>query len=457
MSQRNKNILFILFLLIIITTGITITYFLIRNKNIKVPIEEEKTEEIIPIDDKKYFKEVSKSNVINIHKRYKENAIKINKENGKLKISGLKDKKTIEKINKKLSKVEPRECYNGGEDCNISFNFSNVLSIDGEKGKLNIDLTTGNEITFEELFNKDTDILRIIRKSGIARCSSADYCDNVISETVDSIKSGKFIFNIAVDAIYVDFSDGSNIWIYFNEVLDDLTIYDRFETEESIYEEDNLKTSTPIEWNYLINNPTFIKNSFITINDSFKEYHSEIIPELDKRYNLSSKDYTYSSIYFDEKKTDLGYTIIQTRIFKSQSSKNDFDKHIMGYPIPPAPTDERFYVTNMILKDGEITFLENNINKYIEDFSSRLYNITYEKSEEDIGFSSDGCDYYIEESEIKACKKRLSKENLGNVVGAAIDFDNELLYVYYDEVTNESPVIWIDHAFPLSEFTLKEM
>ena len=190
-----------------------------------------------------------------------------------IQIDGLKNKKIQSDINKKLR--EKAYSLKGTVYTYIVSNFSNILSIefDGDKNEydtLNIDLSTGNEIKFEELFISSTPINSIL-ESALYRTLARAYIDNSDDYNSDMNKIDMSRFEDQVIILLNNYNKQKenlkfNIytrWISIHGLIDDriidseyastynisidlinymeyVTIYKRFLSNENIYEDTSI-------------------------------------------------------------------------------------------------------------------------------------------------------------------------------------------------------------------------
>lgn len=499
MSQKKRNnILFIIFLLIVILSAILITYILIRkNNSTKTPIENKNnnTNTTIPtknLNDEFNFKKVTKSDTINVYKKYNKNAIDIKVTKDRVSISGLKDKAIENKVNEKLKILKPYKNYEGNNECIEDFNMSNVLSMHCGHKYVNIDLTTGNEISLEEAFNEDTDIINLLRKNiyksivNYAEGSSIEGIEEKTEKMLNTIKEGKYNFYLDNYGISFEYNPPLSEYDYGAENMmfdirlfdekDNLTYYDRFETTESIYEKESLENI------YIMNINEYNKNKFLT-DKSFIEYTAtyntcekldwsgncnfkEVPKELQDlllneivRKNKLDNDYTYSYIDITLNEREFGYTTAIVEISKITSDKDLFERILLGYNVPK----EQITYANMIIKDGKISYLDDNPDNYFVNFSSTLYDLMLDlgkQEETNVYFEKNICEntysYEGQKDKLKICQENFSRENLSKTLRFAIDKANQYLYAYYTETYSGGIAIGISRRLPWNAFTSKE-
>lgn len=208
-----------------------------------------------------------------------------------LRINGLKNKEIENKINKELEDIEDEirkklvsasgEQENAYLSSNVNANYANILSVTfyGSKSDsnyvpqiniekfLNYDLTTGNKIKLEDLFLPGTDIdlyaQNDIYKQKLHDSFSKkniffnpDYWQSgelqYVLDEVDEIdfikqynkyKNSKKDFYLTTTGIGIYYSKDGNygdVYIKYMDCLDNLVVYTKFLTKESIFERDDI-------------------------------------------------------------------------------------------------------------------------------------------------------------------------------------------------------------------------
>ena len=208
-----------------------------------------------------------------------------------LRINGLKNKEIENKINKELEEIEDEirkklvsasgEQENAYLSSNVNANYANILSVTfyGSKSDsnyvpqiniekfLNYDLTTGNKIKLEDLFLPGTDIdlyaQNDIYKQKLHDSFSKkniffnpDYWQSgelqYVLDEVDEIdfikqynkyKNSKKDFYLTTTGIGIYYSKDGNygdVYIKYMDCLDNLVVYTKFLTKESIFERDDI-------------------------------------------------------------------------------------------------------------------------------------------------------------------------------------------------------------------------
>lgn len=286
-SKKNNNkfkkfyIIFIMVLTVI--TGIA-TYFTIKyidasikpDNEIKEEIAEEETKEVVKkkAEDEKYA-------LTKYSETYNENDLIFNYDSGILQIDGLKDKDVQNKINTTLKEKANSLKSNKRVETRVNANFSNVLGVtiygydnyidDTSDENLNIDLSTGNEIPFEDLFVSSASINSILSEGmyktlaweiknkntnednweedfDMSKVNTSDFEDKslLLAKRYEKEK-GKIKYSLYFDKIYVyglldGIAEKNNEAIRIDLVnhIENLAIYKRFLTKESLFENSDI-------------------------------------------------------------------------------------------------------------------------------------------------------------------------------------------------------------------------
>lgn len=485
MSQSNKknNISFYLFLIVLIGLSISGTYIAIKHHNVhnlpvtNNPVEEELTKEE-SITPYLTFKEVDASQTIDAFKKYPINPINISYENNVVAISGLKNKEIETKINEKLSILDASYNSYGYNSCHINFNVSNVFSISCKTKTLNLNLTTGEEITIEEIFNKDTDIYSILVNSIYASlcswqgCVEKDYgsdnfptIENNVIETLKKLKNNQYTISIANSFTTISYHEEDDYYdttfISYGPYHNDITIYDRF-LDTDIFENEVTDYCTPnsciykenhqestydnsrIEEESFLNDKTYLKwyisnntNYDALYNDAyeFSNFNLKNISDLIKyeiitkeQLNIDTNNYIdldiYVNIYYNSKnKFQVTYNIT-----KNEYTKENFIQYRLGSNNINIPTinSKRIDKINMILStDNKISYLEEDPTKLF-NFESILYDYIIEKLKDKDNQEFRGYNIYdYENGEEEKDYHMLIKEAI-----YAIDEVNNRLHIY---------------------------
>lgn len=271
----------IIFVTIFSIICFTITTLLIWYQNIDIA----EREEIMQIKD------TNEKDVpgIDLKGTYNQNDLKIEEKSitkekveiRYLQISGLKNKEVENKINKEIQQVA-LNCYkdeikNLNEVINISVsmweaaNFANTVSFElnytakiddnddgfyqGYQG-LNFDLNTGEKITIDKIFTIDAPIENVLRRAlyyGLIKNRTednlagdlvvSDYGDieDEVAEIINLYKKGK-ITQFSYTPIYINlyYNEDEIITIDMEDFAEYIAIYNRYLSEESIFEQDNI-------------------------------------------------------------------------------------------------------------------------------------------------------------------------------------------------------------------------
>jgi len=304
-----------------------------------------------------------------------------------MQINGLKNKEIQDKINAKLKNVPytlEKEKYVWAS---VSANFSNVLSVvfssdkeENERKKLNFDLTTGEEITFEDLFVSSAPIKVMIASGmyedfawdklwgeegeydGVYDMEDADTSeieDQILLAVnkYDQIKD-EIIFSFSPTYIYIynpEFGTTIDMFKYANEIA----IYKRYLTEESIYENDDLGTKGVI---------VFTEDTNSKLGDDWQQISYGKISD-----NIFIEEVLWiweDSIQEQDKKTIINYinnlSTEKRKILKQETSS---DKGVILQGQYSAYKDEKegYYCININYSKAECT-LEHFENEAFKDY-----------------------------------------------------------------------------------------
>ena len=279
-TTKAKIIFVLIFsILCIITTSLLIVY-----QNIDI---EEKSEEIV--------QETSKENIgkdfpgIDLKGTYNQNDLIIEEKSitqekieiRYLQIRGLKNKTVEDKINNEIQQIA-LNCYkeeikdlNEVININVSMweasNFANTISFElsyvakidddddgfyqGYKG-INYDLNTGDKITFDKIFTSDVPIENVLRQgayytllgnrtedslAGDLIVSHYENIEDEVAEFMNLYKKGK-IKEFSYTPLHVNlyYKDDQIITLNMKDFAENIAIYNRYLTEESLYENNNI-------------------------------------------------------------------------------------------------------------------------------------------------------------------------------------------------------------------------
>ena len=191
-----------------------------------------------------------------------------------IQIEGLKNKKVQNEINQKLRKkaysLKHKNTYTS-----VSANFSNILSVvffndENKTESLNINLATGEEIKFEELFVSSTPINSYLvnalyetlawqsidlwedENNDLSKIDMSDYEDRFLM-LINKYNRNKdnLIYYISANSIYIyglidknilnsEYADETTLVLDLTECMNEVTMYKKFLTNESIYEDNTI-------------------------------------------------------------------------------------------------------------------------------------------------------------------------------------------------------------------------
>ena len=449
------------------------------------------------------------------NQKFNQNDLEIIRENAKydvleyqtIRISGLKNKEIENKINKELEDIEadfrqkviaaPGENGNMYLSSFVTANFSNILSVTfyGSKADsnyrnevnihkyLNYDLTTGNKIKMEDIFLHGTDIdmyaQDVIYKNELhEKFSEKDIFFNQeywqsgeLQYVLDEIDEADFMkkynlyknsdkdFYIAENGIDIKYSEdinSSDVYIQYKDCLDDLVVYTKFLTKESIFEKDDvglkdlyvcssinlysdnsvylikdLASNLRIDARINIMTPTgyneveFFKNTLTKlvseINDKKEEYIKLANANKDQYYFIGIlydvNDYNpqyYLSSYEDKRTPTYDKFIVYKQEKTYNVSMQDFsdwfeDKLIENYTGSKYTID---YLLHINMSDEEKA--KCNIK---EETSSTIYNLNYGTSTSDLsGIFADEIDYTRAISEVLKEYENVNKTKIEEII-----------------------------------------
>lgn len=276
-----------------------------------------------------------------------------------VRISGLKNKDVENKINKELEEVEDefrkKIVASTGENENmyissfVTANYSNIFSVAfyGSKSDsnyveqinihkfLNYDLSTGNHIKLEEIFLPGTDIdlyaqnyiykqklLEKFLKKDVfidPKCWQSEEFQYIADEIDEAdfineymkYKNSNKDFYLSYDGVYIKYSDdvdSSMVYIDFTECIENLIVYNKFVTKDSIFEKDDiglkdLYVCTSVV-NYNENSKYLIKDVVsnfridarinILLNDEFADMQlfKDTLAKIEQEINEKKEEYT---------------------------------------------------------------------------------------------------------------------------------------------------------------------
>ena len=329
-------------------------------------------------------------------------------------IDGLKDEEVQNKINEDMKSRIFEVCEDIPSlnylDYYTDSNFANIISIsvfygsDDTYGQvyLNYNLINGEKLTFEELFYEDTDTLEIVRNAFyealILSQMTGDISENEYYKIVKSFtetEDKQFVFTPAKIYMYQNEHTAS---VKMLDIADEISIYSRFLTDESIYEKDNIGkknimtgVSIPeeafdkMEFGYLCGNCWYD----LTI---MKEYIGDAFPEENEtRYLIFKKDrydefykqiHQYKEIALEH--PDKFYLVLsKPSFYLENNSEWNGEEWIEKYS-EYAVVNEHFTVFEMPLELYETVYKEKILEAYRYDYLALAGGIYIETTEESI-------------------------------------------------------------------------
>lgn len=340
-------IIIVVFILAIIITSVLI-YFKIKSLNEKYKYIE-KEDNVFETENK--IEDTELAYIINDDDRININDIIIDKKyyaNGQfydehpgggvceiIQISGLKNKDVENSINARIMDKVNEYIENGDFQVRIIGNFSNILSLliqnyysDGNIHyyAMNIDLNTGNDIKFEDLFLKSTPIYSILY-NGFIRFKSWDY-----------------------DVNYDDYASDEEYW---NAVAweSDMNNRDTSQYEDYLYK---------IIEEYNKNKDNLI----FTIGNSSIEIYGF---DMEGNYNLNNISYKHIEIPIYEYKDYV-------TLFKKYATANLYENDVAIDGIRPFYKNESYYYSNNY-KSSNIYYETDNllVDVFIDDYEKYFY------------------------------------------------------------------------------------
>lgn len=310
-------------------------------------------------------------------------------------ISGLKNKNVENSINKEIEHIAlnyyKEKIKNLNEVVNVQVsmweaaNFANTISfelnyyakIDNDDDDfyqgikcLNFDLNTGEKIEIEKLFTSDAQMENILRNAtyysliqehveenlaGDFTVSDYGNIEDDIAEIIFAYKNGK-ITDFCYTPTYIKFYyDEHIIFIYMEDYAEYIAIYNRYLSEQSLYENDNIG----------------MKNLYtLTIRYNDIYYY--------QNYQNENNYFIDISIDFHSADTDeFAKNLIDNKIL-------DIEKEIENVKQKASQNPNEFYILNyyMSIYTGENTDFEQIVTNYNE--CGNAYEITVHDFEENI-------------------------------------------------------------------------
>lgn len=397
-----------------------------------------------------------------------------------IQVDGLKDKQVQTKINSLLKEKSYGFEKDKRVETIVTANFSNVLSVivscyDGRGDTqneihLNIDLSTGNEIPFEEIFVSSAPIKSILAEGmyktlawetkgkntneenweddyDISKADISDFEDkSIILAKKYEKEKGKIKYSLYFDKIIVyDLLNGitdkedRTITIDFVDHLEDIAIYKRFLTEDSLFENSDIGLKNIIVCEYpkvygiqdVINeiplNIGFISDN-VYMEDFFECYISDTNNNTKNKITKYLQDFSNDTKKRISNNSDNGL-IFQRIMYLNQSRDNSYYYVEL---IEVKATSSIEYFNDSAFKDYIKLKLEPRADAGInifsdEEFAKKRYpnlKVTIPREGNYLYFNLDGD--YIGDTEEEAIRKTQSKdENNATKVQNVIPSINE--------------------------------
>lgn len=330
-----------------------------------------------------------------------------------LRINGLKNKEIENKINKELEEIEDEirkklvsasgEQENAYLSSNVNANYSNILSVTfyGSKSDsnyvpqiniekfLNYDLTTGNKIKLEDLFLPGTDIdlyaQNDIYKQKLHDSFSKkniffnpDYWQSgelqYVLDEVDEIdfikqynkyKNSKKDFYLTTTGIGISYSKDGNygdVYIKYMDCLDNLVVYTKFLTKESIFERDNIGLKD-----------LYVCSSVVDQNDQSVYLIKDLATNLriDARINVWTSEEYNELEFFKNTLAKLKAELIEKKEEYIKIANENKDKY---YFVGIVYDINRYYPKTLLSSYGEEKDIEED--KFIVYEQERTYSVS---------------------------------------------------------------------------------
>ena len=397
-----------------------------------------------------------------------------------IQVDGLKDKQVQTKINSLLKEKSYGFEKDKRVETIVTANFSNVLSVivscyDGRGDTqneihLNIDLSTGNEIPFEEIFVSSAPIKSILAEGmyktlawetkgkntneenweddyDISKADISDFEDkSIILAKKYEKEKGKIKYSLYFDKIIVyDLLNGitdkedRTITIDFVDHLEDIAIYKRFLTEDSLFENSDIGLKNIIVCEYpnvygiqdVINeiplNIGFISDK-VYMEDFFECYISDTNNNTKNKITKYLQDFSNDTKKRISNNSDNGL-IFQRIMYLNRSRDNSF-YYVELMEVNATCTID--YFKDLAFKDYIKLKLEPRADAGInifsdEEFAKKRYpnlKVTIPREGNCLYFNLDGD--YIGDTEEEAIRKTQSKdENNATKVQNVISSINE--------------------------------
>lgn len=321
---------------------------------------------------------IDKNHTVDIYKKYFVNPIEYNNNH----ISGLKDEYVEIKVNNLLSTLS------SDTNCEVTFNYSNVFAVSCDKYSKVIDLTTGELLELKDIFRANYNISTFTTK------------DNYtwgIANTYFWINDGK-VKNYALD-----------------KYLNNVTVFDKYITEKSIYKNPITDYIYPFEdiesdliefenKKVLLDIKVFSEDKKFDSKDLIKDINKILVEYIeDEDYHYLRGNVIVNKYGNYDKKVSL-----EIEDFKSLEYNNFVSSLFKNYDNSEKIITE--YNDLYIDEDGKLTCFDDPSEK-IEDFEIKLNN-------------------YFLENDLEVTEYIAFYEELNNRV--AIYYEDKTLYIELD-------------------------
>lgn len=400
MEKKMSNVTKIILVLVIIIIGVAIALtikYIIDNANDERLRQEQSNDNTVEegenndITEDEVKKDVEDKiyGLTSYTETYNENPIEIKEmkqdENNYIQIDGLKNKTIQANINKKLQNIAFGFEQGKADIPDVTANFANILSVqfinlhtnDNGYGikTANIDLTTGEEIPIDKVFVSSAPFNSYLKEAlcknlawhelyedyeGVEKYDAMQHMDNIdFSKYEDKVlKFVKKYEEKKEDIEYLILPRGiviyglmddetEDVYIEFFDRLEEVAIYKRYLTKESIFEKSNSERKNIIvltknslidgrggNLNYgKIENNIFVEEVFMVWDDidvlKAKSYLTKIYKtrEQEIRKEVSSEQgLIYQSIYEVQKAIDKDYILVWEQTSKAICTKQYFQE-----------------------------------------------------------------------------------------------------------------------------------
>lgn len=451
-----------------------------------------------------------------------------------LRISGLKNKNVEEKINKDIEMYEEKLkniLEENFEEYDLNYmnstvmgNFSNVLSIKlsitrvNSKDKynfyetecLNYNLTNGEKLELADLFLPDTDIDLYIQNSMYKDLLHEYFAEENVFFNTDYWENGKFNYlvgkidelkfiqmfqkykksekkfdftNTNIEIIY----DEETVYLPYTDCLKDLVIFNKYVTEESIFEKDDIGVKDmyvcsnvykgsgsviiieditenfridarimPYAGNSIITSERykeFLETAVKSINDKKEEILEKASTNTEKYYfltmNFEIYDF-YPKYYTEYRDTDITYDafFVYKREKTYEMAKDDFDnwfeeKLILAYTKSEYEEGSFDYLNSLISKEEDKKCKIESSNSsiaYLIDSDDTIENLEdlFMEGSNYVEIIADVLNKEVGISREEAEKKIKNKEYDLSAYGIVFETENYAVQIGYNSFSRDS-------------------